>query len=90
MCQQLTISSWRVYACRTEQARFINKEMLDTFKGFGGVRIEDNVLVLKTHVDVLTHVPRTVEDVEDVLAGRKRARADLYKPDFTPKPAAAE
>ena len=66
------------------QARFLNKEAIARFRGFGGVRIEDNVLVTETHADVLTHVPRTVKDVEAVMAGRIKVRSELYKPDFTP------
>ena len=37
--------------------------------GFGGVRLEDNVVVTDAGVRCLTHVPRSVEDVERVLAG---------------------
>ena len=53
-----------------EQAVFINKDMLKRFRGFGGVRLEDDVIVTDTGIVNLTHCPRTVQDVEDVIAGK--------------------
>ena len=66
------------------QAKFLNTEALARFKGFGGVRIEDDVLVCETHAEVMTHVPRTVEDIEAVMAGTINRREELYKPNFAP------
>jgi Xaa-Pro dipeptidase len=52
-----------------EVSKYLDKAVLDRFMNFGGVRIEDDVLVTKTGVDNLTHVPRSVEDIEAVMAG---------------------
>src|SRR5688572_10731568 len=38
-------------------------------QGFGGVRLEDDVVVTANGLENLTKCPRTVEDVEAVMAG---------------------
>jgi Xaa-Pro aminopeptidase len=44
---------------------FINYEEVDKFRSFGGVRIEDNVLVTKEGHRVLgPRIPKTVAEVE--------------------------
>jgi Xaa-Pro dipeptidase len=35
----------------------------------GGVRIEDDVIVTAEGAESMTHVPRTVEEVEAVMSG---------------------
>lgn len=47
-----------------KQASFINAEKLKAFRDFGGVRIEDNIIVRSLDVELLTKVPRTVEEIE--------------------------
>lgn len=42
-----------------EQAKFINGERLKAFRGFGGVRIEDDVIIGESGVENMTMVPRT-------------------------------
>jgi len=54
----------------TTQARFINQTAIERFRGFGGVRLEDDVLVTDSGIVNLTKCPRTVQDVEDVIAGK--------------------
>uniref|UniRef100_A0AAY4CVR2 Xaa-Pro dipeptidase n=1 Tax=Denticeps clupeoides TaxID=299321 RepID=A0AAY4CVR2_9TELE len=50
------------------QSCFINRDVLARFRGFGGVRIEDDVAVTATGVELLTCVPRTVEEIEAFMA----------------------
>jgi Xaa-Pro dipeptidase len=52
-----------------EFAEFVNKERLAQFRGFGGVRIEDVVLVTSDGIENFTQTPRTIEEVESVMAG---------------------
>lgn len=46
------------------QSKFINADVLKRFRKFGGVRLEDDVAVTKNGCEVLTQVPRTVEEIE--------------------------
>uniref|UniRef100_A0A670K7V8 Xaa-Pro dipeptidase n=1 Tax=Podarcis muralis TaxID=64176 RepID=A0A670K7V8_PODMU len=50
------------------QACFINNEVLSRFRGFGGVRIEDDIAVTANGMELLTCVPRTVEEIESFMA----------------------
>lgn len=50
---------------------FLNDEVLNSFRGFGGVRLEDVVLITKDGFENLTICPRTVEEVESVMNGGK-------------------
>ncbi|XP_012272289.1 xaa-Pro dipeptidase [Orussus abietinus] len=51
-----------------EQSKFIVRERLENFRGWGGVRIEDDVLITENGVENLTFVPRTVEEIEEWMA----------------------
>ncbi|XP_056128388.1 xaa-Pro dipeptidase [Rhinichthys klamathensis goyatoka] len=50
------------------QCGFINRDVLNRFRGFGGVRIEDDIAVTADGVELLTCVPRTVEEIEAFMA----------------------
>lgn len=47
---------------------FINYDKVNTYRDFGGVRIEDNVLVTKDGCRVLGKpIPKTVEEIENIV-----------------------
>uniref|UniRef100_A0A3B3Q7E3 Peptidase D n=1 Tax=Paramormyrops kingsleyae TaxID=1676925 RepID=A0A3B3Q7E3_9TELE len=50
------------------QQCFIDRDVLARFRGFGGVRIEDNIAVTAGGVELLTCVPRTVQEIEEFMA----------------------
>ncbi len=54
-----------------ERAKYINVEVVGRFRGFGGVRIEDVVMVTAAGAENLTTCPRTVAEIESVLGGGK-------------------
>jgi len=52
-------------------ASFIDYEKVEKYRGFGGVRIEDNVLITPKGNRVLGQpIPKQVKDIERVMAGR--------------------
>lgn len=62
-----------------EVAKFLVQEEVVRFREFGGVRLEDDVVVTKDGIRNLTNCPRTVEDVEGVMDGRITHRDQLFK-----------
>ena len=56
------IDQWREAGKFTD---FINYNRLEAYRDFGGIRIEDNVLITDDHHRVLgTPIPKTVEEIE--------------------------
>ncbi|KAM7348078.1 dipeptidase C [Cochliomyia hominivorax] len=53
-----------------ELSKFIVKEVFERFRSFGGVRIEDDVLITKNGNENFAIVPRTVEEIEKCMAER--------------------
>jgi len=53
------------------QSKFINAERLADFRGSGGVRLEDDILVTEDGCDNLTMCPRAVSEIVDVMTGGK-------------------
>lgn len=51
------------------QAKYFNQEVLPRFRLFGGVRLEDDVAVTANGIENYTLCPRTIEEVETVMAG---------------------
>eukprot|EP01088_Endostelium_zonatum_P017434 TRINITY_DN513_c0_g3_i1.p3 TRINITY_DN513_c0_g3~~TRINITY_DN513_c0_g3_i1.p3 ORF type:complete len:197 (-),score=76.34 TRINITY_DN513_c0_g3_i1:840-1430(-) len=51
-----------------EKRRFLVVEELEKYRGFGGVRLEDDVVVTEDGMENLTLVPRTVEDIENLMS----------------------
>jgi Xaa-Pro dipeptidase len=52
-----------------QQMKYINKDILISLRGFGGVRLEDDVVVTADGVDNFTTCPRSVEEIESVMSG---------------------
>jgi len=50
-------------------SKFINADRLEQFRSFGGVRIEDVVVVRKDGIENFTQTPRSIEEIESVMAG---------------------
>lgn len=61
------------------QSCFINNQVLQRFRGFGGVRIEDDIAVTANGMELLTCVPRTVEEIEAFMADSKEQGKTLSR-----------
>ncbi len=52
-----------------EQSKFLNVEKVKSLLDFGGVRIEDDIVVTETGHENLTNVPKEIEEIEALMAG---------------------
>ena len=60
------IDQWKA---ENKHSEFINYDVVETYKDFGGIRIEDDILVTKNGFRVLGKpIPKTIEEVEAVMA----------------------
>ena len=50
-----------------EQAAFLNIEKIESLYDFGGIRIEDNLIITENGYENLTDVPKEVKDIEEVM-----------------------
>ncbi|MFH1936635.1 MAG: aminopeptidase P family protein [Bacteroidota bacterium] len=61
------IDIWKAEGKHTD---FINYDLVESYKDFGGIRIEDDVLVTAKGSRVLGRpIPKTVEEIEAIMAG---------------------
>jgi len=59
------IDNWKT---ENKLAEFINYDVVETYRDFGGIRIEDNVLVTETGSRVLGKpIPKTVPEIEEIM-----------------------
>jgi Xaa-Pro aminopeptidase len=57
-----------IWKSENKLAEFINYDKVETYKDFGGIRIEDDVLVTETGYRVLGKpIPKTVEEIEEIM-----------------------
>lgn len=66
-----------------EQSQFLVREVVDQYRGAGGVRIEDNIAVTEDGMELLTCVPRTVEEIESIMTESRQNLRTL--PQFAQK-----
>ncbi len=50
-------------------SKFLVKDKIGEYRGFGGVRIEENVIITNTGVEIMSTVPRTINEIEAWMAG---------------------
>eukprot|EP00879_Flechtneria_rotunda_P023743 GHRR01025135.1.p1 GENE.GHRR01025135.1~~GHRR01025135.1.p1 ORF type:complete len:156 (+),score=34.87 GHRR01025135.1:680-1147(+) len=50
-------------------SNYLVKDVIEQYMGMGGVRLEDNVVITAEGALSLTDVPRTIQDIEAVMAG---------------------
>jgi Xaa-Pro aminopeptidase len=69
------IDRWR---SENRCSEFINYDVVEKYKGFGGIRIEDDLLVVEGGHDLLSRrIPKTVDEVETLL--RKSVRSSAFR-----------
>ncbi|MEX1062531.1 MAG: aminopeptidase P family protein [Balneolaceae bacterium] len=54
-----------------EKSRFLNREKIESFFDFGGIRIEDNLIITENGIENMTALPKDIREIEAVM---KQAR----------------
>jgi Xaa-Pro dipeptidase len=49
-------------------SKYFNELLLKEYRGFGGVRIEDDVIIWQKGNECMNQVPRTVQEIEEFMA----------------------
>lgn len=58
---------YNIWKAKSRFKEFINSSIVDTFRNFGDIRIEDNMLITETGHKLLDkRIPKTVIEVEAV------------------------
>lgn len=52
-----------------KQSQFLVKEKIESLMGFGGVRLEDDIVITADGIENFTRCPREIKDIEAVMAG---------------------
>jgi Xaa-Pro dipeptidase len=52
-----------------KQSKFLNREKLEPLFDFGGIRIEDNLIITETGHENMTDVPKEIKEIEKVMKG---------------------
>lgn len=52
-----------------EKSKFLNADKLEAYFDFGGVRIEDNIIVTEDGYENMTDIPKEIKDVEKIIRG---------------------
>jgi Xaa-Pro dipeptidase len=50
-----------------EQAKYLNADKVDSLLNFGGIRIEDNLIITEDGYENLTDVPKEIKEIEEVM-----------------------
>ncbi|MFO7798427.1 MAG: aminopeptidase P family protein [Rhodohalobacter sp.] len=50
-----------------EQAKYLNADKVESLLNFGGIRIEDNLIITEDGHENLTDVPKEIKDIEEVM-----------------------
>lgn len=65
-----------------EQSKFLVAEEINRFRGFGGVRIEDDIFITADGMELMTVVPRSVEEIEALMAEGQKIPSDFPQQKF--------
>lgn len=52
-----------------EKNQFLNTEKVESLLDFGGVRIEDDIIVTENGIENMTNVPKEVDEIEKLMKG---------------------